>query len=537
MTNSPWEAPSRGSRVRSFDVFDTLIARRCINAREILARIEEQGYPDFVRKRSAAGRRVHSDRKTYSLKDVYLDLVTEGVYNQTEARILHGLELQLEMENCIPIQRNLDRVRDGDLLVSDMYHSAEFMRTLLTKAGLQSDYKLFVSPAGKLTGSIWPEILEKHSILHHVGDNPKSDMISPAEFGIRSRMSTLHRPSKIETLLMSHGQGSLARCIREVRLAASFDDDVHDYLHSRSCQLNFPILVLLSRLINSEVKALEMSRVAFVTRDCFNLKRVFKSMYGAVASTDYFASRKILRSSSPTYLEYLELLCPGTLLVELDTSGASLSQALNRGLKLGKTIAPTVFTGIFLDGKLQKYRGLVRHPRPPQPVIHHFTNMRRVGHRVPVLLEMLNFAPYPSVEDVIRLPRSGRYHPVFQDRSLIEEYQDPSLIHLMNETIRTCVTLAPWDDVVAESEGKNLTELLDTLLKELAGCHRLLDIFPRLMIDAVPEEKSFWAGLGGGGRRQLRGFVKKLVGNRRQLTTGFSTARARSRSWLSRRST
>jgi hypothetical protein len=314
-------------------------------------------------------------------------------------------------------------------------------------------------------------------------------------------------------------------------LGASFEDEVLDYLHSCSCQLNFPLLVLLSRLIHSELKALDMSRVAFVTRDCFNLKRVFKSMFGGVSSTDFFSSRRCLRAASPTYLEYLESLCQGTLLVELDTSGTALAEALKRFVKLGKVVTPTVFTAIFLDTKLKKYRKLVQRPRPPQPVMHHFTTTSRVGSEVGVLWEMLNFAPYPSVMDVIRLPGSGVYHPVFQDRSLIEEYQDPDLVHSMNETIRTCIALAPWEDIVAESAAANLPYLLDTLIQEVSGCQRLLDIFPRLMIDAAPEEQGFFAGLGEGRRRKLRGFIKKLVRHRRQLI-GYLFSRVRVRSRL-----
>lgn len=531
IVDSPQEAPLKRSQVRSFDVFDTLIARRCIDPREMFAPIEERGYPRFFEKRSAAGGRVHRARKTYTIEDIYLDLVTQHVYTEAEARILHDLELQLEMENCIPIRANLDLVRDGDILVSDMYYSPEFIRTLLAKAGLHCDYRLFVSPAGKLEGSIWPEILKTCSISHHLGDNPKSDMVSPSEFGIRSRMSTLHRPSRMETLLMRHGQKSLARCIREVRLTASFDDEVLDYLHFSSCQLNFPLLVLFSRLIHSELKALAMSRVAFVTRDCFNLKRVFKSMFSEVASTDFFSSRRCLRTASSTYLDYLESLCQGTLLVELNTSGTSLAEALKRLLKRGKVVTPTVFSAIFLDEKLKKYMKLVQHPRSPRPVMHHFTTTTRVGTQVPVLWEMLNFAPYPSVIDVIRLPASGGYHPAFQDRSLIEEYQDPSLVHSMNETIRMCITMAQWEDIVAESATGNLPGLLDDLIEEVSGCQRLLDIFPRLMIDAAPEEKHFFAGLGEGRRRKLRRFIKKLVRNRRQLI-GYLFSRIQVRSRL-----
>jgi hypothetical protein len=101
----------------------------------------------------------------------------------------------------------------------------------------------------------------------------------------------------------------------------------------------------------------------------------------------------------------------------------------------------------------------------------------------------------------------------------------------MNETIRMCIKMAPWEDIVAESATGNLPVLLDALIEEVSGCQRLLDIFPRLIIDAAPEEQRFFAGLGEGRRRKLRRFIKKLVRKRRQLI-GYLFSRMRVRSRL-----
>src|SRR5262245_10273940 len=146
--------------VNSFDVFDTLIARRSVESQRVLHRLEAQtGLSGLAEVRLAADRHLGARGQPYTLRDIRHAVAgLTGLDAAITDRLL-DLEIRLEHDEVIPIAENLALVRDGDLLVSDTYLPPDLVRSLLRRAGLQRQVALVVSNDGKFTSRIWPHLL------------------------------------------------------------------------------------------------------------------------------------------------------------------------------------------------------------------------------------------------------------------------------------------------------------------------------------------------------------------------------------------
>ena len=102
--------------MNSFDVFDTLLARRYFTSDPIWHHLSaEFNLPDFVQQRKAA------DTGGRSYEQIYDYLVDTNAIAADQRNVIATRELELEIETSFPIQKNIDRVKDGDILISDMY--------------------------------------------------------------------------------------------------------------------------------------------------------------------------------------------------------------------------------------------------------------------------------------------------------------------------------------------------------------------------------------------------------------------------------
>lgn len=190
--------------IRSFDVFDTLIARRCIDPRVVFSTVAARAsLPTFHDHRVAAELEVGGSE--YTIDTIYQQLGRRLGLGRTTLDALKQMELQVERDEVIPIAENMALVRDGDVLVSDMYLPVDFIRELLDIAGLKRNVEIVVSSYGKGHGTVWPRLLAKADIECHLGDNAWSDIRSPRRHGISARLTTLHRPTRMESSLMQAG--------------------------------------------------------------------------------------------------------------------------------------------------------------------------------------------------------------------------------------------------------------------------------------------------------------------------------------------
>ena len=178
--------PPRPS-VNSFDVFDTLIARRCIHPHIVFADLEAaNGITGFARHRIEAEQAVTGPQMT--LDHIYAELGRRlGLTNQATAEHRRA-EIDAELAQVIPINENLARVNHGDLLLSDMYLPEPVIRSLLEKAGLDRRVGLIVSADGKRSGRIWPR--SEGRIRHRAASRRQPDRRRRHAAALRHRHGT-----------------------------------------------------------------------------------------------------------------------------------------------------------------------------------------------------------------------------------------------------------------------------------------------------------------------------------------------------------
>jgi predicted HAD superfamily hydrolase len=216
------------------------------------------------------------------------------------------MELQIEHEEVIPIWENLEKLQDGDLLVSDTYLNADTVRSLLQKAGLSRRVGLVVSNDGKYRGWIWPQLLKCLSIRSHLGDNEESDGKSPTVAGIPSTITRLSARTQVEQFLVERGWTPLANLIREVRLANSIRQDRPQLRHlwTMSCQLNFPLLYFASLELERYAISHGRTELFFVSRDCWMWQKLYREIFPHRLSTYLYGSRMCLFHPTSDYLDY-----------------------------------------------------------------------------------------------------------------------------------------------------------------------------------------------------------------------------------------
>jgi hypothetical protein len=330
----------------SFDIFDTLLARRCVEPKNVFHELEQRAnLPGFAEQRIRAERIFWSDGATYGLDDIYAALQSQFGYEPEVAARLKKLEVELEIDNAIPIRENLDRVRDGDILVTDMYLPRSAILRLLDKVGLRKQVGLVISSAGKHSGKVWAGLNAAMRIEQHVGDNAHSDVHSPLESGIFAEHLTTSGLSQHETFLRNEGFELLARAVREVRLTQISHHLGRERVLQRSLQINnnIPILLLSSVILKLLTKKIGISKILFSSRDCYYFSRMFSYLSNKAGwdiPSEYFYTSRLARiGSSTSYLRYFQsIVDEDALVVDLCGTGWSLGQLYRRA-----GIAPRTF--------------------------------------------------------------------------------------------------------------------------------------------------------------------------------------------------
>jgi hypothetical protein len=438
-----FDAPDVRPRLSTFDVFDTLIARRCFEPWRVFEKVGElAGIADFVEERRQAEGRVIEQK--YVFDDIYDELARHYGWSEQRRREVQALELQCEMEVAIPIAENLARVRDGDLLVSDMYLSETAIRGLLQKAGLTAHVGLLVESHGKSSGRVWPLIDAQFKVTEHLGDNPHADVAVPARFGFEATLTRTSDLNLVERTLLQAGLRDLALFCREARLASWHEDPTLRALQSIQTSLNLPILLLASVTVARRAVALGKTSIAFCSRDCnlwLPLFNIVQAKMGLSLKTSYFLTSRIARKQgSDTYLDYArDLIGPDTLVVDLCGTGWSMANLVER-LGLGSC-------DLFLIDHCPPLDAFERtKPTPPTCTIHPLFDKRPNGNNI--VLELANMADHGMVVDM-RQMGSTRV-PAFAPNPLSSEE-----VEAVNEQ-RACF-LASLDLI----ENHNLQDVLD----------------------------------------------------------------------------
>lgn len=406
---APVRDPLKAVRVvRTFDVFDTLIARHCIRAEPLFRQLEQRaGVPGLARARYEAEREVESD--DYTFTDIYTALARKLGLEPSRAEALMQLELQLELENVVPIRDNLALVDADSVLITDMYLPVEVISVLLRQAGLDIDLPIVRTSHGKRHGQVWKTFSDLGVRCVHLGDNPASDVKSAADHGMRATLSSIASPTPVEMHLYGNGFPVLAQSLRSARLKTA-SAGLPDWLYRLQTQLNLPFLVVCAVLLMEHLRSNSDQRAVFASRDGRHLKGIFDNLRAAAGlvepASDYWYTSRLARTGGhPEYLGYCRRILGGRpLIIDLCGTGASLAKLFE--LLGWQDESPPVFFCEFVADAAQeaalRQAYQIEHGVPLK-VSSLLTTRTFVGNEI---LELLNASAEGMVRGVIEAARA-----------------------------------------------------------------------------------------------------------------------------------
>lgn len=352
--------------VRSWDIFDTLIARRCIEPVQILLQVQQRsGFSNFTQLRTSAERLSNGTFDDIYDKFQQLSGCSASIRNE-----LQTLEFTIEQEQVFFITEIADQITDGDILVSDMYLSPVQIRELLSYAGFTKNVKIYVSYAGKFHGWVWKHI--EVPVKQHCGDNYYSDVVRPRCYGISTQYFNQAAPTPNEKYLRSNGLSKLAEVIREIRLKNPYSPQSGQYYMWREqCQINLPLLYLASIILHDYVIQNNIHTLLFATRDSIHWQRIYAQMFPDENTAYFHASRQIFYSPTEHYTQYVK-----STITDMDR---------------------TVFIDVHGTGKSATHYFSTHFGKVPHLFIisatpfHPFTALRCIGQSNSDHIEMLNY--------------------------------------------------------------------------------------------------------------------------------------------------
>ncbi len=189
--------------VISFDMFDTLIFRKCSRPEEIFKIVEDsynKNHADecitFVKTRIEAEKMA---RKRKGEGEVTLDEIYECMeaYPQRVTDEIKELEILTEMNNCIPnsevveLYKRAVNAKKKVIVISDMYLPKRVVLDILNRCEINQKVNLFLSSElnqtkkeGSLYRTVLKELGEDPIRVIHIGDNLISDYFQAKRFGM-----------------------------------------------------------------------------------------------------------------------------------------------------------------------------------------------------------------------------------------------------------------------------------------------------------------------------------------------------------------
>ncbi|UUO04586.1 hypothetical protein M4951_14425 [Blastopirellula sp. J2-11] len=248
---------------------------------------------------------------------------------------MKAMELKTELDVSIPIMSTIAEIRllleQGMrvVLISDMYHSADFIRSLLHQCcpDIASRCKLYVSSEHlktKGSGALFHHVSEVEkaplSRLSHSGDHPQSDVMVPRRIGARGTVRS-------EGVLRSWEKPAVERSVRCQILSGR----ARQYrLQGKSLQAQIgysiaaPIFAGYVAWVLRESEAAGIGTLGFLARDGYLLSRVAEKLQeaglGQGISIEYvYSSRAVWRLAATTSETY-ESTLNWALLTEKETT-------------------------------------------------------------------------------------------------------------------------------------------------------------------------------------------------------------------------
>lgn len=334
--------------VISFDVFDTLIKRNCLEPKDIFLiveneynKIHEEKIADFQTKRIKAeekARLVHSNSQDVTLEQIYEQLeLDEEISFQ-----LKNIEVKTELAFCV-INKNIKEayeycVKTGKtvICVSDMYLEESVIKQILFNAGYNDIDKLYVSSElnkTKYTGSLYDYVIKdlniKKNDLLHIGDSKRADYLMPKLKMISSYK--IKRTVNNCKYIKPGVNDSIDANILYSFINNSVDGSEDDY-YRLGYELLGPLVVAFCKWLYENVKCQPNCKLFFCARDMQFTQKVFNQLYKDQIANEYlYISRtsvgKPMLYKNNTFDYFMSTLTPKNLLISemLENKGINIS--------------------------------------------------------------------------------------------------------------------------------------------------------------------------------------------------------------------
>lgn len=321
----------RNYDVISFDLFDTIIMRKCLLPEDIYALTGLKYYKNKNAAMHFCSERKASEKNTYdklgavgTFSDIYLDLKKRLNLSKYEMQELMECEIQTELDNIV-VRKDIVEILIAAkvlgkriIIVSDMYLPKTVIELIIEKAGIGvNDYdKLYLSceeKKSKVDGTIWDIFKSDYcgEKILHIGDNPLSDGEIAERKGINSFIIF-----KAYDMLSSYDISSLDannntlenRIILGQFAALAFNSPFGNDSSKREIsslyevgELFFgPVIAYFILFIKKIIQKHDIKKILLLARDGYVLKTIFeREKYLSDAEIIYFpASRRSLAGGS-----------------------------------------------------------------------------------------------------------------------------------------------------------------------------------------------------------------------------------------------
>jgi len=290
--------------VRSYDVFDTIIARNAIRPTDIFDIIEDK----FPYKNFKAIRIQSEINNGLTLDNIYNEFHKLTNDDMETINKLKQYEIDTEAENSYLIIPNYEKINDGDILISDMYLSDKQIEDLLNRLGFSKKVQIYSSSIGisKHSGLMYEYLKRKYDILLHTGDNEYSDIAMANKHKIPSCLTTIHKFNGTEMFFIDKGYEQFAFLLRKFRLRTPYSEGSKEYnLYNDQIAFNIPLLILISLDLNHRLVEEKRDTVLFYTRDGCFIKPIFQ-MLSSFNAVTFHSSRVINKKENPEYDIYIK---------------------------------------------------------------------------------------------------------------------------------------------------------------------------------------------------------------------------------------
>lgn len=304
-------------KLASFDIFDTVLIRKCGAPDNLFYLLAARLYPDdrslreafLLWRKYAPGKMTpQAGRVEISLEELYKSAADAGFVQYSPDDFIKA-ELSVESDNLIRNQVIADLIKQKRsagykiAFISDMYLDSDFLRNILMREKCFVDGDaLFVSSecnARKDTGKLFDYVKNKLTpeYWEHYGDNKRSDVKIPRKYGIKAQLiDTQYTDVEKECLQISNicaDPYQLKICAAASRAARLHLGNTPEVV--LAADFVAPTYLPYISFLQERARAEGIKRLYFLSRDGWILHQAAEcGGFDGIQLKDFFVSRRSL---------------------------------------------------------------------------------------------------------------------------------------------------------------------------------------------------------------------------------------------------